>query len=128
MSKYDDIIHRENSGCTSSKKIPMEARAAQFAPFSALTGYNAAINETARLTNDRIELSPDEQLIISERLNLALSQIKEQPEITVKFFTPDNLKKGGHYIVANGYIAKFLEYDNMLLLSDGSSINIKDII
>lgn len=128
MNDYNDIINREYRGSTSSKKMPMEARAAQFAPFAALTGHNAAINETARLTADRIELSLDEQLIISKRLNLALSLMKEQPEITIKFFTPDVLKKGGHYVIAKGYIAKFLEYENLLLLSDGTSINIKDIM
>lgn len=128
MSKYDDIIDREYRGSTSSKKMTMAARAAQFAPFAALTGHNAAINETARLTSEKLELSRDEQLIISDRLNLVLSLIKEQPVLSIKYFTPDNIKKGGSYVSVKGYIVKFLEYDNVLLLSDGSSVNIKDIM
>lgn len=128
MSKYDDIIDREYRGSTSSRKMTMAARAAQFAPFAALTGHNAAINETARLTSERIELSPDEQHNISERLNLAISKINDHPSLTIRYFLLDNLKKGGRYVKANGYITRFLEYDNILLLSDGSTINIEDII
>lgn len=128
MSKYDDIIDREYHGSTSSKKMTMAARAAQFAPFAALTGHNAAINETARLTSEKIELSPDEQHNISERLNIAISLINDHTSLTIRYFLPDYLKKGGHYVKANGCITRFLEYDNILQLSDGSTINIENII
>lgn len=127
MSKYDDIINRKYCGSISTKKLSMEARAAQFAPFSALTGHNSAIAETARLTSERVELSYDEQLYLSQRLNLALSLIGDNPELTITYFVPDHRKQGGEYVKAHGYIAGYTEYDNMVTLSDGSKINIRDI-
>lgn len=110
MSKYDDIINRKYTGSTSTKKLSMEARAAQFAPFAALTGHNSAISETARLTSERVELSGDEQNILSQRLNLALSLINDTPKLTITYFVPDHRKDGGKYVKGQGYITGYTDY------------------
>ncbi len=127
MSKYDDIIHLKYCGSTSPKRLSMEARAAQFAPFAALTGHNSAIAETARLTSEQVELSADEQNILSRRLNLALSLIDVHHVLTVTYFVHDNLKDGGKYVKTHGYITGYTQHDNILTLSDGSKINVMDI-
>jgi len=106
----------------------MESRAAQFAPFAALTGHGAAIDETARLTAERIELSADEQAVLSERLNYALGLMDRRPMLTFMVFQADARKQGGRYVKISAEISKFDEYGRRLKLSDGRYINVKDII
>lgn len=108
--------------------MSLENRAAQFAPFAALTGHNAAINETARLTSERIELSTEEQSKLSARLNLALNCLQDQPILTFSVFKPDVLKSGGSYITVSGNIKKYDEYDKIIILTNGDIFRIEDIV
>lgn len=126
--KYDDIIHLPHP--VSKKHPPMKAmdRAAQFSPFAALTGHGAAIKETARLTDERIELDGYMKDILSHRLQIASDFIKEEPEISITYFKPDAEKQGGAYIVATGSLKKIDEYERALLMDDGSIIPIDEII
>lgn len=101
MSKYDDIINLPHHVSPTRKPMPMEARAAQFAPFAALNGHEDAINETARLTDARTELSPDEQKQLSLTLSLALAK---DAEVLVTYFLPDPFKSGGRYVQRRGRI------------------------
>lgn len=128
MNNYDDIINLEYHGSSSMKRMSVEARAAQFAPFAALTGHNAAIRETARITSKITELSPDEQLSLSRRLYLALDLINQRPLLSITYFIRDSRKTGGKYVNITGYIKKFAEHDKTIVLSDNSIINIRDII
>lgn len=108
--------------------MSLENRAAQFAPFSALNGHEEAINETARTTSERINLSQNDLLILSDRLNLALTKISDRPELSFTVFVPDPLKHGGKYITVNGIIRRFNEYDREILLEGNQTLNLDDII
>jgi hypothetical protein len=103
-------------------------RAAQFSPFAALTGYAAAIKETARLTDDRVELDEYIKGALSEKLQLLAERIKEYPEIIITYFQPDVKKNGGSYVTANSTAKKIDEYKRMVVMSDGTAIPIDDII
>lgn len=124
MSKYDDIINLPHHVSPTRKPMPMEVRAAQFAPFAALNGHEDAINETARLTDARTELSPDEQKQLSLTLSLALAK---DAEVLVTYFLPDPFKSGGRYVQRRGRIKKLNEYDHTLRMQDGTLIPMPDI-
>lgn len=110
--------------------MPMANRAAQFVPFSALSGHGDAIDETARLTDDRIQLSEDEQRQLSQRLLHALS-LKDSvppPVYTFTYFIPDERKDGGRYAMISGSIKKVDETERLLHLSDGTTLPLDCII
>lgn len=118
MSKYDDIIdlpHYEPRHV----RMTMENRAAQFAPFAALTGHRAAIDETARLTESLTELSQDEQTHLSRILNYAY---EKQTDVSITYFLPDRKKTGGRYEKVNGRIKKIDDTERIIILSDGQII------
>lgn len=127
-SKYDDIIDRKYEGSTTRKRMSLENRAAQFAPFAALTGHDTAINETARLTSERIELSHEEQDTLSKRLKFAIEQLEAQPVLTFTVFRPDPWKSGGSYIQITGTIKKYDGYEKTIILTDGNIIKLDDTI
>ena len=128
MGKYDDIIGRRYEGVTSHTRMSLEARAAQFAPFAALSGHDAAIGETARLTSKMIELSADEQRMLSERLCVALAHIAERSVLTFTLFQPDALIQGGRYVSVSGIIKKYDEYEKSITLTTGQTLPVADII
>jgi len=128
MSKYDDIINRKYEGSVTRKRMSPENRAAQFAPFAALIGHDAAISETARLTSEQIELSGEEQKRLSERLNIALENIANSPTLTFTVFESDTLKSGGKYVRISGVIKKYDDYERVVILTTNQTISIDDII
>lgn len=94
--------------------MPMENRAAQFAPFAALVGYDDAISEATRLTDARTMLSSDEMEELSQCLNQALENITERDSYTFIYFIPDNKKSGGKYETVTGIIKSFNEYERTI--------------
>lgn len=126
--KYDDIINLEHHISKTHKQMSMQNRAAQFAPFAALTGYEEAVKETARFTEQKIELDEELNNILDEKLRLIQSQIKNTPEITVTYFVPDDKKRGGKYQKITGKIKKIDDYNKFIIFTDGKFISIKDII
>jgi hypothetical protein len=126
--KYDDIINLEHHISKTHKQMSMQNRAAQFAPFAALTGYEEAVKETARFTEQKIELDEELNNILDEKLRLIQSQIKNTPEITVIYFVPDDKKRGGKYQKITGKIKKIDDYNKFIIFTDGKYIPIKDII
>ncbi|MEG1458250.1 MAG: hypothetical protein RSJ40_02985 [Acetivibrio sp.] len=124
---YDDIINLVHPVSKKHPPMPRMDRAAQFAPFAALTGYEDAVKETARLTDRRKELDEGEQDMLREKLNLVVAQIEECPEITITYFKPDEKKDGGAYLTATGYVKKIDEYQRTLYLTDGTKIAIEEI-
>ena len=106
----------------------MHDRAAQFAPFAALVGYDDAVAETARLTETRPELDEQEQRAINERLAYIADHIHEQPEVRIKYFVPDEHKSGGAIIEVSGKVKKISATDGILMFADGNSLLIRDII
>lgn len=127
MSKYDDIINLERP--RPKKHIPMtiENRAAQFAPFSALTGYNEAVRETARITDSKKILSEGIKEIINEKLNYIKNNIKRIDEVTITYFLKDKKKSGGKYVNVTGIVKK-IDINNLLVyMRNGEEISFDDI-
>ena len=108
--------------------MSMEKRAAQFSPFAAMVGHDAAILETARLTKDKPELSEDEKAVIDGKLQLLQEHIRQQPEVTVTYFQPDKKKSGGAYVTATGYVKKIDTQRRLLILQKETAIHINDLI
>ena len=128
MNRYDDIINLPHHVSPTCKRMSMHDRAAQFAPFAALVGYDAAVAETARLTETRPELDEQEQRAINERLAYIADHIHEQPEVRIKYFVPDEHKSGGAIIEVSGKVKKISATDGILMFADGNSLLIRDII
>ena len=124
---YDDILELPHP--VSSRHAPMSLtdRGAQFSPFAALTGFDAAIDETGRLTEIRIEISEEER----ERLNRKLQELQQQdldPEVTVTFFLPDERKEGGAYIRVTGKLGRIDRLSQQIILDDGRQIPMEDLV
>ena len=127
MNRYDDIINLPHHVSPTRKRMSMHDRAAQFAPFAALVGYDDAVAETVRLTESRPELDEQEQRAINERLAYIADHIKEQPEVRVKYFVPDEHKSGGAIIEVSGRVKKLSTTDATIVLTDGCKIKTSDI-
>ena len=125
---YDDIINLPHPTSAKHPRMPLSDRAAQFAPFAALSGHSAALVETARLTDQRMELDEDARAALDSKQQLLLERIKERPEITATWFQPDEKKDGGRYIVSTGRLKRIHEAEQVLILTDGLKIPIGDII
>ena len=125
---YADIIDLPHHISQKHPQMPMEKRAAQFSPFAAVSGHDEAIIETDRLTEERIELSEEEMALLDEKLQHIQEHIKEQPEITVTYFEPDEKKSGGAYVTVTGSARRIDEVEGMLLMCYGLHIPIKNII
>ena len=125
MSKYDDIIHLPYP--QKPQRMSNYNRAAQFSPFAALTGFEAAIAETARLTDSKVELDEGGKALLGEKLRLIEENIQECPEIVVTYFKPDLRKFGGAYIQKSGRVKKLDAYSRSVVFTDGTAIRIEDI-
>ena len=126
--RYDDIINLPHPVSDRHPRMPMIDRAAQFSPFAALTGYDAAIVETARLTERRRELTEDEQNILSRQLNELQGRLRSDPVVTLTFFRPDARKEGGRYLTVTGVAKRVDSVRGVLELSDGTAIPFADIM
>lgn len=124
MNKYDGIIDLPHHVSADRRRMSLNDRAAQFAPFAALTGHDAAIAETARLTDSRIELSADRQAELSRILDFARAK---RCTVQITHFVADALKSGGRYVVAAGVIKSVDEADACIVLENGSVIALSDV-
>lgn len=127
-NKYDDIINLPHHVSTKHPRMSNLNRAAQFAPFAALSGHDAAVKETARLTNERLELDEYMKDILSNKLQLIADQLTEQPEVVITYFQPDQKKDGGAYVTAAGTVKKIDSYNRIVIMTDGTEIPIEEII
>ena len=125
--KYEDIIYLPHPTSTKHPRMSLYDRAAQFSPFAALTGHEAAIMETARLTECNTELDEDEKGKINEKLKWIQEHLKEEPEVTITYFLPDERKEGGRYVSYTGIVRRMNAYDHTVVLKDGLVISINDI-
>ena len=128
MSEYDDIIHLPHHVSKTHPQMSMEDRAAQFSPFAALTGYDAAITETARLTDQRVELDEYERQALNEKLQFISEHLKDHPKVSITYFLPDAWKDGGEYVTATGKVKKIDDYEQKIVLMDGTRILMEDMI
>lgn len=125
--KYHDIINLPHHTSPRRSHMAMTDRVAQFFPFAALTGYDAAVKETARLADRRIELDEYEKADLDERLRLIQEHLGEQPDIKIKFFKPDERKAGGAYLSITGVIKKIDSFERYVVMIDGKKIPIDEI-
>ena len=124
---YDEILHLPHPTSKKHPRMSMADRAAQFSPFAALTGYDAAILETGRLTEDKLELGEGTQAILDRKQRYLAEIIDTKPEITVTYFVLDEKKSGGAYSTVTGFLKRIDEYERVLMLTDGRKIQLDAI-
>lgn len=125
---YEDIIEMPHHVSKKHPQMSAINRAAQFAPFAALTGHDAAIKETARLTDRRLVLDEDALGMLDAKQGMLKDMVEMHPEIVVTYFRPDEKKAGGAYVSAAGAVKKIDGYDNSIVLMNGETIPAGDIL
>jgi len=126
-SRYDDIIHLPHHQSMKHPRMSRTDRAAQFSPFAALTGHNAAVKETERLTMERIELDETALSALDARLQLLQEHLQEQVMVEITYFRPDERKSGGRYETISAIVKKIDLYERCLVLMDGMKIPIDEL-
>ena len=126
-NRYDEIINLPHHVSTTRPQMPMSDRAAQFAPFAALTGYDSAIKETGRLTDERIELDEEALTALDRKYQLLIEALDDAPEVTIIYFQPDERKAGGQYVSATGTVKKVDTFGRRILLQDGTRIPLDSV-
>ena len=126
-SKYESIKFLPHHVSAKRPQMSMLDRAAQFSPFAALTGYDDAVEETARLTDARHELGELELEMLNTKLQMLRENVKSHPEITILYFKPDSRKAGGAYLEHTGTLRKIQDYERCIVLEDGLVIQFSDI-
>ena len=121
--KYGDIINLSHHQSKTHPQMSLYDRAAQFSPFAALTGHEAAIRETARLTEEQVDLDEDKKEELNETLQALIASAAEHPRVSVTYFKPDDKKTGGEYVTVTGTFQKFRDYERTIVLEDGMSID-----
>ena len=124
---YEDIINLPHHISKKHQPMPREARAAQFAPFAALTGYESDVNEAARYTGKRRELGEYETERLNRRINEIRDGIHGNTEVIITYFKPDEKKAGGEYLNIGGRVRKIDDYGRTLTLTSGALIPLDDI-
>ena len=126
--KYDDIINLSHHVSSRHPQMPMMNRAAQFSPFAALTGYDDAVRETARLTDEKIELDEYEKEELDRKIQWIGSHLDEHIPVSITYFQPDDKKAGGAYEEIVDTVRKINVYEHEILLSGGTRIPMEDIL
>lgn len=124
---YDDMIDLPHPTSKKHPRMALIDRAAQFSPFAALTGHEAAIRETARRTDRRMELDEDVKIELDMKLRLIADHSAQRPEVHITYFQPDEKKDGGSYQVLTGCIKRIDDVQRVVLMTDGKQIAIDDI-
>ena len=125
MTEYDDIIDLPRPK-SKHEPMPMSDRAAQFSPFAALTGYGDAIDETARLTDARIELSDEERAELDYKQQYLATL--DAPTVTVTYFVPDERKSGGAYVTHTGALKRIDEVERAMVFADGTRVDMDEVV
>ena len=126
--QYDDIINLPHHVSATRPQMSMLERAAQFSPFAALTGYDAAIKETGRLTDEKIMMDEEGLNILNMKFQILIDNLFDEPEVTITYFKPDERKSGGAYIEATGTVKKLDEFERQIMMQDGTKIPMDDIL
>ena len=127
MGKYDDIISLPHHESTKHPKMPALNRAAQFLPFAALAGHDAAVRETARQTDNKMELDESRKEELNEHLQLLREYLVQKPQVSITYFVPDTKKEGGSYLSITGAIGKIEENQRQVIMENGTVIPMNDI-
>lgn len=124
---YEDIVDLPPHISKKHPQPTMADRAARFAPFAAITGYEEMVLEEARVTDERVELDEGTLSLLNEKLNMIQEFLDEEPEIKILYFEPDKMKSGGAYVTATGVVKRIDEYEQLVIMTDGTKIHIGDI-
>ena len=125
---YEDIIQLPHPTSKKHPRMSMAERAAQFSPFAALTGFEAVIRETGRLTDQRVELGESDREELERRLNYLDAQEEEHPLVKVTYFLPDGKREGGAYVTVQGTLKRIDSGEGVLLLENGERVPIREIL
>ena len=125
--KYDEIMNLPRHVSKTRPQMPMSDRAAQFSPFAALTGHDEAIAETARLTDEMVQLDPNAVEILNDKLCRISESTDTEPTVTITYFVPDEKKSGGAYVSRTGTVKKIDEYEHKVIFTDRTSIAVDSI-
>ena len=128
MDNYEDIINLPHHVSSRHPQMSMMNRAAQFAPFAALTGHAAAIEETARLTDEQHELADEDSEALNQKIIYLREVINEHPIITITYFEPDKKKAGGAYKSIESQLKNIDDYSQSLVLKSGEMIPLKSVL
>ena len=128
MEKYKDIINLPHKQSSKRPHMSLSDRAAQFAPFAALVGYDDAIKETGRLTDERIEMSEENLAVLNAQYQILVDHLDEELEVTITYFVPDIYKTGGSYITKTGVVKKLDAYERLITMTDGTKILMDDVL
>ena len=127
-NKYDDIIELPHPVSKKHPKMSIHDRAAQFSAFAALTGHKAAIQETERLVDKKIELDENEIQLLNEKLAMVYESLDQHPEVEVTYFVKDSRKDGGKYVTMEGCVKKMDLYHQLLIFDDGTKVPVEDVV
>ena len=127
-NKYEEILSLPHHVSKTRPQMPMSDRAAQFAPFAALTGYDSAIKETRRLTDEKIELDEEALTTLDMKFQILMEALDEEPEVSITYFKPDERKAGGSYLKVTGTLKKLDEYERILMLMNGQKIKLDAVL
>jgi len=125
---YDDIIDLPHHVSATRQQMSMMDRAAQFSPFAALTGYDAAIKETGRLTDEKIEMDEEALNILNMKFQILMNCLDDEPEVTFTYFEPDEHKDGGAYIEVTDKVKKVDEFERLIVMQNGTKMVMDDIL
>ena len=128
MNEYDDIINLPHHVSSRHPQMSMMNRAAQFAPFAALTGHAAAIEESARLTDEQHELADEDSEALNQKMAYLRENLHEHPTITITYFEPDKKKAGGKYKSIEGQLQNIDDYNQSIVLKSGEAIPLKLVL
>ena len=125
--RYEDILYLPHHTSKTKPRMSVSDRAAQFSPFAALTGYEDAVKETARLTAEKIELDENEKAILDSKLQI-IAASAERTAVTITYFKPDAKKAGGAYVDHTGIVKKIDDIEQIILMTDKTMIPIDNIL
>ena len=127
-TRYEDILNLPHHVSSTRPQMSMLERAAQFSPFAALTGYDTAIKETGRLTDEKIEIGEEALTFLNMKLQLLVDNLDDKPEVTFTYFKPDERKSGGAYVDVTGTVKKVDDYERQIVMHNGTKIPLDDIL
>lgn len=128
INKYDEIIDIPHHVSKTRPQMPMSDRAAQFSPFAALAGHDAAVKETGRLTDEKIELDEESLTALNVRYQVLMDALAEEPEVRITYFKPDERKSGGAYVTTVGAVKKIDDFEQTIIMQDGTRIPMGDVL
>lgn len=126
--KYEVLLSMPHHVSKNHPQMSAHDRAAQFSPFAALAGYEGVLQETGRVTEQRIDLTEEQKAVLDRRLRRLTEQVNSHPAVSITYFVKDARKEGGAYLTYSGKIRKIQKYERLLILEDGIQIPIDDIL